>query len=144
MIDRAAGLEAGETITDERRNKARHPYDALVAMVLCDGDGGRSKPQVLQAKDISVGGICLVSRHMMHPGAIGALQLARSDGNVALVGIQVMHCRYVGEMLHQTGLQFIAMPEGLTRDDFLSHEGAMPLLDPNITDQCAAAKDAKE
>ena len=128
LIDLAAGLKSGEVASDERRSRQRVPYDATVALILLGPDGYRSEPILLRAKDISAGGVCVISRNMIHVGAAGAMQLVRSDGRAALVGVQVRHCRYVGKMQHQTGLQFSDMPEGLSPKDFLDQDGRMKIF----------------
>jgi len=130
LIDIASGGTSGPSGSDERRSRERVPYDATVALILLGPDGYRSEPMLLQAKDISAGGICVISRNMIHVGALGAMQLVRSDGRAALVGVQVRHCRYVGQMLHHTGMQFTDMPDGLSPKDFLDREGRMKILIP--------------
>ena len=130
LIDTAAGLRPAEEVTDERRAKKRHLYDSRVVLILITPAGERSKPMVLQARDISMGGICVVSRQMIHPGLDGALQLVRSDGRTAVVGAKVRYCRYAGRMEHYTGLQFGPLPAGLSEEDFLNGNGAPALLDP--------------
>ena len=130
LIDLAAGFKPGGRASDERRDRQRVPYDATVALILLGPGGFRSEPILLRAKDISAGGICVVSRNMIHVGAAGAMQLVRSDGRAALVGVQIRHCRYVGQMLHQTGMQFTDMPEGLSPLDFLDRQGRMKILVP--------------
>jgi len=130
LIDTAAGLRPDEQVTDERRVKKRHAYDSRVVLILITPAGERSKPMVLQARDISMGGMCVVSRQMIHPGLDGALQLVRSDGKTAVVGAKVRYCRYAGKMEHYTGLQFGPLPAGLSAEDFLDSNGAPTLLDP--------------
>lgn len=94
----------------ERRQHERHAYHQLVILTLLTPDG---KPQITaQATgvDISKGGLCLDSRTMLYPGAIGIARLPKSNGESTIVGIQVRHCRYIGNMTHRSGLRFIALP----------------------------------
>ncbi|MHC4948985.1 MAG: PilZ domain-containing protein [Planctomycetota bacterium] len=130
LIDVAAGVKTVDDLDTEKRRQERHPYEGLVAIVLLASDGERSRPVVVRAKDISVGGICVVSRQMLHPDSRGAIQMVRSDGTRALVGVQVRFCRYAGAMRHETGMEFTALPEGLTAEDFVDESGQMVVLDP--------------
>jgi hypothetical protein len=131
FIDVASGLAATTSI-DERRARKRVQYEALVALVLISPTGGRGQPQVVRARDLSLTGIGVVSRHMLYPGSQGALQIVRSDGRSALVGVQVRHSRYIGNMEHYTGLKFIALPADISTSDFLDRHGRMVLLDPAL------------
>jgi hypothetical protein len=129
LIDTAAGLRPQDKVGDERRGKKRHAYDARIVLILITPAGERSRPMLLQARDISMGGMCVVSRQMIHPGLNGALQLVRSDGRTAVVGVSVRYCRYAGRMEHYTGLQFGPLPAGLAAGDFPDGNGAPALPD---------------
>ncbi|UCD73950.1 MAG: PilZ domain-containing protein [Phycisphaerales bacterium] len=131
LIDIAAGVKASKSAVEERRSRDRVPYDATVALILLGPDGYRSDPMLLRAKDISVGGISVISRNMIHVGAAGAIQLVKSDGRAALVGVEVRHCRYTGRMTHETGMRFTPIPEGLAPCDFLDRQGRMKILIPD-------------
>ena len=132
FIDAAEGKRSGAVAGSDRRIKKRVPYNALVAIVLVGPTGQRGQPIVLRAKDLSLGGLCVLSRTMMYPGSRGAVQLVRSTGDVALVGVEVRHCRYSGDMQHQVGLQFVPMAAELASDSFLAQTGRMALLDPSL------------
>lgn len=127
IIDAASSGEATES---DRRLNDRKPYEALVAVVLVQPEGGSSDPIVLRAIDISVGGMGVVSRQMLHPGTRGAVQLVRSNGQRALVGFETRHSRYTGSLRHETGLEFTALPEGLSAEDFMDEKGRLVTLDP--------------
>lgn len=131
LIDIASGA-VNAASADERRARRRLNYEALVALVLIGPTGSRGQPQVVKAKDLSITGIGVVSRHMMYPGSQGALQIVRSDGRAALVGVQVRHSRYIGNMEHYTGLKFIPLPSGISTRDFIDRHGRMVLLDPAL------------
>ena len=132
LIDAAEAMQVGDEVIDERRARTRHLFSGRVAMVTVTPKGERSKPLVLQAQDNSIGGMRVISRQMIHPGAYGALQLIRSDGKAAIVGVRICYCRYVSNMQHHTGLQFVPLPEELITEDFLDAEGRMLLLDPQL------------
>ncbi len=110
LIDNAANLGRGEIIDDERRAKERQPYNAPIKLVIFSSAGDRLPKITVQAKDISLGGMCVTSRQMIHPGTQGILRLVKSDGKMTRVGVRVRYCQYVGGMLHHTGLEFTALP----------------------------------
>lgn len=113
LIDYAAGLQQTDDFDPDldRREHERHPYRQAITVTLITPEGHPGTPVTVNAMDISQGGICIESRTMFRPGAVGTASLPRSDGRSANVGIQVCHCRYVGRMMHRTGLRFIPLPE---------------------------------
>ena len=120
LIDVACGAAPkADNAQQDRRDRERQPYEASVNLMLLTQGGTISPVQLLRAKDISAGGLCLRSRNMIHPGQRGAVQLVRSDGSVAVVGIHVLRCMYVGNMTHEIGMRFIDIPSGLTPEDFV-------------------------
>ncbi len=130
LIDLAATTTTTEAPTEERRTTMRLDYDALVAIILLTPEGEKAKPALLRAKDISRGGIRVVGRHQVESGQSGAVQLVRSNGQVALIGIRVQHCeRLDGSTGYELGLQFAPLPAGLSPDDFLDDQ-RLKLLDP--------------
>ena len=138
IIDAAAALKAGAPDEGaEKRAQKRHAYDSLVAVMLAPVGVGRSRPIVLRASDLSAGGISVAGSGLLPVGAPGVLQLVRMDGRFALVGIEVRHCRYIAPMTHQTGLQFIPLPDSFTREEFLDEDGRMILMDPLLRQNCS-------
>lgn len=137
IIDLAEGVNAGAVIKD-RRAKRRVPYSGYVALLLVSPIGDRGRPMVLRARDISSGGISVVSRYMIYPGSRGALQLVRSDGYVALVGVQVTASRYLGNMQHHTGMEFVPLPPGITPQEFLDKQGRLVLMNPLLRENIEA------
>lgn len=107
LINHAADLH--------KKNQQRVPYTAEVDLFLLSEDGKVRQPITVKTVDISQGGICIRSRNMFHVGEVGGIKLIRSDGAQLLVGVEVRHCRYIGEMLHNTGLQFIPLPDELSK-----------------------------
>lgn len=108
LIDRAAELHQRSFC--EKRDQERHPYAADVKFFLMSSNGTIRATIDVQTIDISQGGICIRSRNMFHIGAVGCIELLRSDGTCTLVGVEVRHCRYIGNMTHHTGLRFIPLP----------------------------------
>jgi hypothetical protein len=134
IIDRVRRNSAAGRVADaERRESRRVRYSAVVAIVLVTRDGQRWGPMSVQAKDISSTGMAVVSRSMIHPGLRGAVQLQRSDKALAIVGVEVIHSRYAGQMLHETGLRFTGeLPVPMVREEFLNRQGKMILLDERL------------
>jgi hypothetical protein len=94
-----------QAATHCRRRADRSAYEASVALAVMRGDEF-GKPVVVQATDISVSGIGIVTRQMMHEGTVGALHLLMPDDGTTVVGVEVMNCQYIGEMNHRIGLRF--------------------------------------
>lgn len=94
-----------QAVTNCRRRADRSAYEASVALAVMRGDEF-GKPVVVQATDISVSGIGIVSRQMMHEGTVGALHLLMPGDGTTVVGVEVMNCQYIGEMNHRIGLRF--------------------------------------
>ncbi len=132
LIDVADGTATAQTLASDRRSKKRHPYTAIVALVLIEPGSTSGRPMVLQARDLSLNGICVMSKTMMYPGSHGAMQLVRSSGQMAIVGVRVQHCRYVSDMQHEVGFKFIPLAEEIDARAFLDRRGRMVLLDPTI------------
>ena len=70
----------------------------------------------------------------------GAVQLVRSNGQRALVGFEIRHSRYAGSLRHETGLEFTALPEGFSAEDFVDENGRLITLDP-LLDQNREERD---
>jgi hypothetical protein len=120
LIDEASELTSSVV---ERRSQQRHPFDGRIVMLLLSETGTPLPPIVVHGKNISSGGMCVVSRQMIHPESLGAIQLARTDGRVALIGIQVRYSVYVGNMRHNTGIEFVPLPPTIEANDFLDPDG---------------------
>lgn len=129
LIDIASGALPAPVEIDERRAKDRQSYQSLIGLIFANDDGTLADPLVLRAKNISLGGLCLVSRELIAEGRQGVLQLVRSNGKLALAGVEVRYCKYVFDLEHEVGLQFVPMPEGLKTEDFLDENGRVKLFD---------------
>ena len=140
FIDIAAGVRKLDHALTDRRNIRRVPYRDYVALLLISPTGDRGRPIVLRARNISVYGISVVSRHMIYPGSVGAMQLLRSDGQLALVGVRVKVSRYIGNMEHHTGMAFMPLPHGVTAEEFLDRNGRLVLMDPQLRDNLGDEK----
>jgi hypothetical protein len=132
LIDIASGKINPAALSSDRRNRRRIPFDATVAVVLMGPDDRIGRPMALQAKDISIGGMCVTSRKMLYPGSRGAMQLVRSNGQMAIVGVQVQHCRYAGEMQHHIGFKFIPLAANVDAKAFVGRNGQMIVLDTSL------------
>jgi hypothetical protein len=142
LIESAAHVKGGEpSILERRRVIRRVAYHDYVALLLISPTGDRGRPVVLRARNISLYGISVVSRHMIYPGSVGAMQLLRSDGRLALVGVRVKASRYIGNMEHHTGMAFVPLPHGVSADEFIDRHGRLMLMDAtlreNLDDEAA-------
>jgi hypothetical protein len=129
IIDIARGTTAADACDRENRLTRRRPYDCAVALVQITPDGGKSIPTVVRCKNISAGGMCILSRYMLHIGYEGAVLLMRSTGEPVIVGAKVVHCKYIGDMLHESGIEFIRPSVNFAMDDFCDEQGNMPRLE---------------
>jgi hypothetical protein len=132
LIDIASGRTKVQTIGVDRRKLRRVEYHDYVALLLISPTGDRGRPFVLRARNISLYGISVVSRNMLFPGSYGAMQLLRSDGELALVGVRVKASRYIGNMQHHTGMAFVPLPDGVSAEEFLDRQGRLVLMDPML------------
>ena len=98
---------------EERRSNQRFPYTGDFTLTLMTDEPGVIQHVVVQARNISTTGLGVVSRQMIHPGREGVTDLIRSDGKTVQVGVRVVRCHYCGDMVHSTGLEFIAVPKVL-------------------------------
>ena len=104
-------------------------HDAKIGFVQMTPSGAKSIPTVVQCKNISSTGMCVISRYMLHKDHEGAVLVRRSNGADAIVGVRVVHCRYTGDMEHESGLEFIPLPGQFTVEDFRDEQGNMIRLD---------------
>jgi hypothetical protein len=129
MIDVASGVAPADPSFKEHREDRRQPFTGKLALVQRTPDGGRTIPIIVEGKDISLGGMCVISRYMLHVGHSGAVLIRRSTGEDVLVGVRVVHCHYVGGMKHESGLEFTRNVDGITLQHFRDHAGHLPSLD---------------
>ena len=52
----------------------------------------------------------------------GVVQIVRTDGRFAIVGIEIRHCRRAGPHEYRVGVQFGPLPDGFTREETLGTE----------------------
>lgn len=128
LIDVATGAAVENPEDRENRTLRRMDHEAPLALVQRTPTGGMSIPTVVMSSNMSAGGMCIISRYMLHVGYEGAILMQRHDGSEVLIGIKVVHCKYVGEMAHESGLEFTGQAEGFTLDDFRDEQGHMPDL----------------
>ncbi|MBL0922182.1 MAG: PilZ domain-containing protein [Phycisphaerales bacterium] len=112
-IDAAAKIGSGRApaAADNRRAHDRRPYHVDVPVVWLGPLRQSDRVQSVRASDVSVGGVRLLCRHMLYPGSTGVIQLARADGTLVLVAVEVLHTSYVGDMMYASGCRFIPVPE---------------------------------
>jgi len=101
------------------------------------------QPCAVRGKNISVGGICLVGRTVFAPGTPLVMQLVRSNGSTAIVGARVQHCRYIGDMQHETGIEFTPLAKRFNHEELLDSDGNLRLLHPELKHQFDAQRRAE-
>jgi hypothetical protein len=130
LIDAASGAVAADSRDQEQRSNIRYPFEGRVALVQKTPGGGKSIVTVVAAKDISSTGLCVRSRYLLHVGYEGAVLLRRSNGQQSIAGVRVIHSRYAGSMMHESGLAFTHETGGIALDDFRDDGGSLPELAP--------------
>ena len=128
ILDVARGAIEGEPMDVENRRTVRTPYGEAIGFVQWTPDGGKSIATVVRGKDISSSGLSILSRYMLHVGHEGAILILRSNAEEIMLGVKVVHCSYVGDMNHESGLTFIKLSEQFSLDDFRDQHGKMPEL----------------
>jgi hypothetical protein len=66
---------------------------------------------------------------MLHTGHEGVVLMKRSNSDEVMLGVKVVHCSYIGDMNHQSGLRFIDVPDRFSLDDFRDQQGNMLRID---------------
>ncbi len=133
IIDAAARIAPGFCPVEDRRHSRRLPYNAPVAIQFIESDGTRRPAFSGRGRDLSTSGIKIDCKQNVAPGTRGVIQLARSNGQIALIGITVMHCRAdAASSAHTLGLRFAPLPEGVAVADYCDKHGRLMLLDPAL------------
>lgn len=128
VIDMARGAIPKDDSNSENRHDRRLPCTEKAALVQRTPGGGKTICTVINSKDISPGGMCVLSRYMLHVGHEGAILISRSNGEQVIIGVRVVHCRYVGNHCHESGLEFLESANGFTLLDFKDQQGNMPQI----------------
>ena len=128
FIDIAMGTIPADPDDHENRTTRRCEHDRPIGFVQMTPTGGKSIATVVRCKNISPGGMCVVSRYMLHVGHIGAVLMRRANGDEVMLGVKVVHCEYVGDMKHESGLEFVELLAGFAIEDFRNEQGYMPQL----------------
>jgi hypothetical protein len=128
LIDIARGSAQVSAEERENRDTKRVAFSGSVALVQVTATGDRTRPLIVRCKNISPGGLCIVSRQMLHIGHGGAVMMQRSNGTTVLLGARVVHCSYIGNMEHESGIEFTPLPEGISERDFHDAQGNLVRL----------------
>jgi hypothetical protein len=108
----------------ERRRSIRRPCDRWAALVTV-AEGGKSAPYTVRAENVSTGGMAVYSWQPLEGS--GALMVQRANGEMALVGAEIVYCRPRSRLDYDCGIRFTGRPGGVSLDDF--REGDGKLLD---------------
>ena len=132
LIDLASGKAddlPGGAPDAENRGRRRMDWAGPVAFVQWTPEGLKSIATIVQCRNISSTGLCVMSRYMLHAGHEGVVLMKRSNGEEVMLGVKVVHCSYIGDMNHQSGLRFIDVPDRFSLDDFRDEQGNMLRLE---------------
>lgn len=121
-------VDYSSTKTDKRRHK-RFEFHADVPVLWFTRDASL-KVIEMRTADISIGGVRLVGKTMMHRGVRGAMQLRKPDGELALLGLEVCYSTYAGRMRYAIGCQFVLLAEEIMSAWFLDRNKACIVLRP--------------
>jgi hypothetical protein len=126
----AALLESHHGATpSERRVNRRLPYAANVVIVPIGPTGKAVSPIVVRAIDVSTTGLRLDAGTRIEEGMTGAVQMLRPSGQLALLGFVVRNYRGAGGPSHEVGIEFTALPDSMSADDFVDEHGRLKVLD---------------
>jgi hypothetical protein len=128
IIDVASGAAEADASDVENRGTRRFEYGGEIALVQWTPTGGKSIPTTVRCKNVSSSGMCVVSRYMLHVGHEGAILIKRSNGEEVILGVKVVHCSYVGDMDHESGVEFVECSDQFSLEDFRDAEGNLPPL----------------
>lgn len=115
-FQRILGTLRPECRSQEQRQSSRIPLQSTATVVIIAGEN-RGKHQVVM-RDLSVGGVGLITRFSMTTGDRFALLLERDGQTPAGVACEVRHCRKVSAGLYSVGSRFVS--------DLVERDGAEP------------------
>ena len=143
IIDAAAAISPGTCPREDRRQNRRLPYNSPVAMQFLARDGAKQTPITGRGRDLSTSGIKIDCDQSVPSKSRGVIQLIRSTGQIALIGVTVMHCRPdAASRAHTLGLQFAPLPDGIAIADYCDEKGRLKLLDPALRPNASSSKAA--
>lgn len=127
----AAGKKPAMSPADRRAFK-RHRYVGELAVVWLTNTNSAKGADIttVESEDLSVGGLRIRSKRMLYPGSFGVIQIERDDGSVALVGLEVIHTDYLGDMQYGSGCRFMPVPKSIIMRTFITQHGRLAPLKP--------------
>ncbi|MBL0922183.1 MAG: PilZ domain-containing protein [Phycisphaerales bacterium] len=112
----------------DRREHQRFAFEVEAPVVWAGQMGANHEIVMIRTKDISAGGVCLSARSMVHTGVCGVTRLPLPGGRSAIVGLEVVHCRYTGDMHYAVGCRFTEPPDTLRGLRFVEKNGRLRLM----------------
>lgn len=106
-----AGVDSSVIMVSQRKHK-RHRWSGGVQVAWLDLDEA-TEPVVMQGYDLSAGGIAIISQRHIAPGSIGVILLDKGGGEALIRGIQVRHCRPLGQTYHLFGSRWTPIPDNV-------------------------------
>ena len=118
MIDLACGAVEPDVGGRANRHSGRCGYAARgVFRRPSSAEGGEALIMV-EGKNISVGGMCVVSGADLGVGSSGTLLVQQSTGRHVVLSARVVYCRRVAVGRYDCGLALFEGPSGASIDDF--------------------------
>ena len=127
QVEHAQAVEAAGGPPVNRRKHTRYRFRSLAPVVWFMGEPLLHTVE-LETSYIAVNGVRFVGRAALRPGVRGVMRLRKSDGSLALIGIEVKRCTYVGRMRSASGCEFVRMPEAHAGAWFADQSGGMATL----------------
>lgn len=75
--------------------------------VIVDSGRGPNKGGWAVARNISCGGLSIMTKRMVHPGTLITVEIPTPTGDPRRFVARVVRCRYVSELYHELGVSFI-------------------------------------
>lgn len=126
IIDIARGAAPAGPSERENREACRIPYMGTVAIVLIAPSGGKTAPALVACRDISTGGLRVLSSNELPVGSRGGVLIMKSDGEPVVLGARIVHVRRHGSLGFDCGLEFEVEPSAVSMLDFKDAAGNVP------------------
>ena len=120
--------DSSTSVGRNKRTANRHEWSNCVQVAwVGEPYQGDINPITLEARDISVGGLSIRSRAMMHPGQFGIILLGRGKNDILVRGVEVRFCRYDKERReHIIGCCWSSIPKQINLE-VLEHDDGLTM-----------------
>lgn len=113
LLDSLDGAAFGRKDEENKRRNERLPYRSLGVLVeSLDMQRLVQARFHVAARNLSAGGLSFVCRQALIPNQLVRLEIPLLDGKVMRLMARVTRCRYLKEMIHEVGVQFVEHNDG--------------------------------